>query len=408
MEAILILPSLRCLVAHSERTKKVLFIIVDGIPADSIESSRESNLKEMISKGAYSRCYVGGENGTYSETATISAPSYMCLVTGTWGNKHNVYDNGVRNPNYNYKNIFRLYKENEPKKTIGIFSTWIDNRLKLIGEGLREAGSISFDYHADGYELDQVQYTYDNQSRYIHLIDERVVSESCQYLKRFGPDLSWIYLQYSDDMGHLYGHRSEQFNQSIRYFDGQLRAVRESIEYREKHFNEEWLLIVTTDHGRVASDGKGHGGQSLRERTTWMITSHIQMNDYFYQNRSAIVDIYPTIVRFLQLNVSLNDQRELDGIPLIGPISIVQPDVHLHLNQLTIRWQSREKDGNVTIFLSTTNLHKTGLVDPYTSLGTVPVQNEFAQFDLRNYPSNFYKVVLHGKYNMVNRWIVKS
>ena len=361
----------------------------------------------MISKGAFSRCYVGGENGTYSETATISAASYMCLVTGTWANKHNVYDNNVKNPNYHYKNLFRLYKEIDSKKTIGIFSTWIDNRLKLIGEGLKEAGNITFNYHADGYELDQNEYPHDNESNYIHLIDNRVVQESCQYLNESAPDLSWIYLQYPDDVGHRYG-KSEEFIQSIRYFDEQLRSIRQVLQYREKYFNENWLLIVTTDHGRTESDGRKHGGQSLRERTTWLITNQIPMNEYFYQNLSAIVDIYPTIVRFLQMNMTLSHQRELDGIPLIGPISISQPEIHLNSNELTIRWKRQSDDGNVDIYLSSTNFYKNGSNDLYRLLGSVSITEQFAQFDIRNYPSNFYKVVLQGKYNMVNRWIIRS
>ena len=37
-------------------------------------------------------------------------------------------------------------------------------------------------------------------------------------------------------LGHLFG-QSEQFNQSIRYFDEQIRQIRETIAYREKNFS---------------------------------------------------------------------------------------------------------------------------------------------------------------------------
>jgi predicted AlkP superfamily pyrophosphatase or phosphodiesterase len=103
--------------------KKVLFIIVDGIPADVIENVSAINIKNIQEIGAYTRAYVGGDKGTYTQTATISSPGYMSLLTGTWGNKHNVYDNYVKSPNYHYKNIFRLVKEQQSDKTIGIFST---------------------------------------------------------------------------------------------------------------------------------------------------------------------------------------------------------------------------------------------------------------------------------------------
>ncbi|UKJ07772.1 hypothetical protein [Solitalea lacus] len=54
-----------------------------------------------------------GEKGGYSETPTISAVGYNSLLTGVWFNKHNVPDNDIKNPNYNYQKIFRLFKEQE-------------------------------------------------------------------------------------------------------------------------------------------------------------------------------------------------------------------------------------------------------------------------------------------------------
>ena len=32
------------------------------------------------------------------------------MITGTWANKHNVWGNGIENPNYNYWTIFRFLK----------------------------------------------------------------------------------------------------------------------------------------------------------------------------------------------------------------------------------------------------------------------------------------------------------
>lgn len=64
------------------------------------------------------RAYVGGIQGSYTETPTVSAPGYMDLITGTWGNKHNVFDNDVKEPNYHYKNIFRLFKYKNPREKL--------------------------------------------------------------------------------------------------------------------------------------------------------------------------------------------------------------------------------------------------------------------------------------------------
>jgi predicted AlkP superfamily pyrophosphatase or phosphodiesterase len=173
----------------------------------------------------------------------------MDLITGTWGNKHNVWDNAVAAPNYNYQNIFRLFKNQYPHKKTAIFSTWQDNRTKLIGEGKADAGTFHFDYKFDGYELDTISFPHDGDSKYIQQIDELVVSRSADGIRNYAPDLSWIYLQYTDDMGHRYGD-SDRFYEAIKNTDEQIGRIWEAIQYREKNFKEDWLIVITTDHGR--------------------------------------------------------------------------------------------------------------------------------------------------------------
>src|SRR5690349_873275 len=85
--------------------KKVVFMIVDGIPADLVEKVNTPNLDAIAKIGGYKRAYVGGEKGGYSQTPTISAVGYNSLLTGTWVNKHNVWDNDIKAPNYSYHNL---------------------------------------------------------------------------------------------------------------------------------------------------------------------------------------------------------------------------------------------------------------------------------------------------------------
>ena len=58
------------------------------------------------------------------------------------------------------------------------------------------------------------------------------------------------------------------------------------------------------------------------------------------------------------------------------------------------------------IWLATTNNFKTGGKDDYKLVAEVPVANGKARVDVKQLPSDFYKIVIEAPYNFLNRWIV--
>jgi len=297
--------------SQEHKTKKTIFILLDGIPADVLENTATPFLDEIANKGGYTRAYVGGEKGGTSESPTISAVGYNSLLTGTWANKHNVWGNSIKEPNYDYWSIFKVAKDDSPYIQTAIFSTWLDNRTKLIGEGLDATGNLQMDFSFDGFELDTVSFPHDEERQYIKNIDELVANKTAAYIAENALDLSWVYLEFTDDMGHRFGD-SPQMTEAVKLADDQVGRIWKSIKQREANNNEDWMIVITTDHGRTAETGKGHGGQSDRERTTWIVTNQGNLSDAFYES-PGVVDVMPSIIDFMGFSVPKEIMNQLDG-----------------------------------------------------------------------------------------------
>ena len=386
--------------------RKAVFIIIDGVPADMVERLELPAIREIASEGAYGRSLVGGTVGGYDETPTISAVGYTDILTATWLNKHNVPGNDHLSPNYNYPTIFRIAEDQERDVKTAIFSSWTDNRTVLVGEGKPETREVGIDYVFDGFELDREAFPDRENDLRIFDIDEHVSECAAGCIREQAPDLSWVYLWYTDDAGHIFGN-GEKFDEYVRLADRQVARVWDAVKYRREKFGEDWMVIVTTDHGR-ALDGHSHGGQSARERSGWIVVNK-PVNERLKSGRSAITDISPSICRFLGFDVPVEVEREQDGTSFYGHSDIMDMQLAPYDNTVTLTWTCLEKGVEVTVLGASSNEFKTGGEDEWVELGKVRSQDESFSFDLGAFPeSSFYKFVLETSNGSLNRWLIKG
>jgi predicted AlkP superfamily pyrophosphatase or phosphodiesterase len=238
----------------------------------------------------------------------------------------------------------------------------------------------------------------------MNAIDESVAKKAAETIQENGPDLSWVYLEYTDDMGHMHGD-SPEFYRAIQLADKRIGYIWQALQYRQQHFNEEWLIIITTDHGRDAATGKGHGGQSERERASWIFTNAKNLNAQFHAPISSVTDIMPSIARFMQMTIAREQAFETDGIPFMGPLSFIHPQFQYNKDSLFIQWKAIAKKAPLKVWITSTNHFKTGGKDDYTLWKTIPLAAQKATLGLSGKPAGWYKIVLEAAATTSNYWI---
>lgn len=399
---LLILLSVLSVSTVFSKERKTVIVIMDGVSMDVIERLHVPVIYDIASKGGFAANYVGGQPGTYTETPTISAVGYNTMLTGTWANKHNVFGNSNLKPNYNYWSIFRIAKEQQSPVSTAVFTGWTDNRTVLLGHKKEENASMDIDYIYDGYDKDKERFPKKEYHLEVSDFDEAVSEDAAKCIREDAPDLSWVYFWFTDSAGHQFGD-GEFFDEHVLKTGKQIEKVWEAVKYREKNFDEEWLIVVLTDHGRTMN-GRSHGRQSDRERSSW-IAMNRKPNAYFKSGAAAMVDVNPTVCEYMGFEVPLEVRREQDGISLIGKTEIRDLRLSQYDKKVILRWKAESKSAPVKIYVAKANDYKTTGSEYWTLLGEVKAGEERFEADLNSIgESDFYKFVVEGEHDTLNRW----
>lgn len=381
--------------AKEKTVRKAVFVIVDGVPADVLERVNTPAIDSIGKEGGYHRCTMGGNVGTITETPTISAVCYNSILTSTWANKHNVWNNDIQAPNYNYPTIFKVIKDLRTDAKIGVYSGWEENRTLLVGDDAVGTGMLHVDYYFHDSDKNTEKYP-ENDPMRIFKLDQDVVDCASRSIIEDGPDVSWIYLWYMDDSGHRNGN-GENFDNDLQKVDKQISQIWSAVKAREAKTGEEWLTIITTDHGRT-ENGYGHGGQSERERTTW-IAMDKPGNQHFNAERNVLcTDIVPTICNYIKMRVPVKIAREWEGVPMVGKVDFSDFKAVRDGDKIVFTWNGYSKS-DVEIRVSITDHAKKGETtgkDKWIVIGKRSATDNRYEWNCNSYPSQFYKFYMES------------
>ena len=224
---------------YSFSQNKVLFIGIDGCRGDALLQADTPNLQGLMDNGTWS---IDGLN----IPPTWSGTGWSSMLTGVWPAKHNVTNNSFTDPNFvDYPHFFNHIE---------------NSNSALQTESIVHWGPINSEI------LDLTDY------EEIVGTDEEVKNSGIDRLQNHNPDILFLHFDDVDHTGHNNGFSPDvlPYIESIETVDQQIGEVLTALANRPTYSSENWLILVSTDHGGNLS---GHGGYSLEEQTVFLIVS---------------------------------------------------------------------------------------------------------------------------------------
>lgn len=270
------------------KDKKVLLLGFDGMRADALVNIRQSGIKEVDGDNAnasYSAinhivddmsgkmyiAFCGGENkDTFQATST--APGWAALTSGSWGIKNGIVDNNMT--------------KNLDKKTF---------MLQLAEKGYRSIFTASWDEHFELTYSKEIEYIKQNNlpMDYVNCDNDDQMHEKLLSAVAEGSedekDVIFCIYERPDNNGHFQGFTNENngYVKAVKDSDQYMYQIIKAVESRSTYENEDWLIILTTDHG---GQGRSHGMQKAEARTTFIITNKPELvkTEYYSKNYNGL------------------------------------------------------------------------------------------------------------------------
>lgn len=239
--------------------KKVVIIGYDGCRADILNERQENGaISYLLKNGASNNLtYCGGVNYPEDNTQdTSTAPGWCSMITGEWADVHGITGNGIVKA-VEPKTLLTSLVEDGTIDSANFITKWKGHFSRNGATYLDEKA------YCEENNLD-VEFELRKDKKDIHTgAMEEITKEDCA-------DFVFIIYEDTDSAGHNFGfsYNNPVYKDAFKTEDAYGYEVIKAIEARETYETEDWLIIVTSDHGGIGTD---HGGPGIQERMTFVV-----------------------------------------------------------------------------------------------------------------------------------------
>ena len=142
--------------------------------------------------------------------------------------------------------------------------------------------------------------------------DEKLANKAAEFLAQKNPHAVFVYFGQVDEIGHQDGFHPSvpSYLQALQAVDDHVASLVEAIQSRPEYLAENWLVVISTDHG---GRGRKHrGGHDVPEIfTTFLVVSGSSSIQGEIEEPSYIVDV--PVTALTHLGVPVDVAWQLDG-----------------------------------------------------------------------------------------------
>ena len=248
--------------ADGKTEKKAIIIGYDGCRADVLTEMRDekSAIANLLQDGAsINLSYCGGVNYPTENTQdTSTAPGWCSILTGVWADKHGVTANGITK-SLEHKTLLTTLVEDEIMDSSTFITKWkghFDRKNATYNDekAYCEENNLNVSFNRCKDDVASHEYTLNE-----------VKKTDCA-------DFIFVIYEPTDSTGHGYGFtiNNPRYKEAFKTADQYGLETIDAIKARATYDTEDWLIIITSDHGGIGTD---HGDASIQERMTFIIAN---------------------------------------------------------------------------------------------------------------------------------------
>ena len=248
--------------ADGKTEKKAIIIGYDGCRADILTEMRDekSGISALLHDGAsINLSYCGGVNYPAENTQdTSTAPGWCSILTGVWADEHGVTANDITK-SMEYKTLLTSLVEDKTIDSSTFITKWKghfdrNNATYLLEKDYCEQNNLNVSFNRCKNDEASHEFTLNE-----------IKKDDCA-------DFVFVIYEPTDSTGHGYGFtfNNPRYKEAFKTADQYGLETIDAIKQRETYETEDWLIIITSDHGGIGTD---HGGASIQERMTFIVTN---------------------------------------------------------------------------------------------------------------------------------------